>query len=470
MPATRILRTAAFRLALIYAAVFALAATALVAFFDVTISAYADQAMRNDLQAELRLLLRTSPQRTSKDEARFVEARRRATGPGGFLYLVTGPDGRPLAGELPAAAARAGPGETQVSAVTVGGDADRDADNETVAARTLGARLTDGGLLVVGRSTYALEELRETLLRATVISGGLVVLVSLVSAALIGRQFLSRVERVNSAAARIMNGELEERLPTIGMGAEFDRLATNLNAMLDRIQTLMESLAQVSSDVAHDLRTPLTRLRQRLEAALRPGLSASAREVLAHEAIAQVEDILATFDAVLRIAQVEGGGGREAFRSVDLAAVAERLAQAYEAAAEDVGARLQTSLTPDATITGDEGLLSQLVSNLIENALTHAAGSKIVALRVWLDGECVLLEVADSGPGIPADEQDKVLRRFYRLDRSRSTPGAGLGLSMVRAIAQLHRGEVELRDNQPGLIVRIAFPRRGAADERPARR
>jgi signal transduction histidine kinase len=293
---------------------------------------------------------------------------------------------------------------------------------------------------------------------ATITAAALITAMSLAAAVLIGRQFLKRIDAVTATAARIMDGSLNERLPAIGMGDEFDRLALNLNTMLDRMQSLMEGLRQVSSDIAHDLRTPLMRLRRRLEAAMVAKEGGPERQGLLEEAIDQLDEILSTFGALLRIAQVEGGTGREGFRRLDLSELMERVRQAYEPVAEDAGKELSAKITTAVAIAGDEELLCQLISNLIENAFAHAGQSDAVQLGVQVDGGRAVLSVADRGPGVPEEERAKVMRRFYRLDNSRTTPGAGLGLSMAQAIAQLHGGEIELGDNAPGLVARVRLP------------
>lgn len=453
MRAPRVIHTATFGLAAFYAAMFAAGATLLVLFFDLVVSDYARHALRADLGAEVQLLLKTG-HGDSAEITRQVRDREIALGGRQFHYLVTDPHGRRLAGDLPSSAARPGP-----SSLTVPAPADsRETPDETAEVRTLGVRLPGGGLLVAGRSTYDYHELRETMVQVTVVAAVFITLMSLVTAFLIGWRFLRRIDRLNAVSARIMNGRLDERLPTIGMGDEFDRLGANLNAMLDRIQGLMDGLQQVSSDIAHDLRTPLTRLRRSLDNALAQEGRHPERDALAHEAAAQIDEILATFSALLRIAQVEGGTGREAFRQVDLSELIERVRQAYEPVAEDQGKLLSADLVPGVIVAGDEELLTQLISNLIENAFTHAPNPGEVSLRVEVAGELATVSVNDRGPGVPAAEREQVMRRFYRLDRSRSTPGAGLGLSMAHAIAQLHGGQIRLTDNQPGLSVRVSLP------------
>lgn len=455
MQPPRITGTAAFRLATLYGLLFVLGAIVLVAFFDLTVADYARRSLRDDVISEVQLLEKTAPGGSAVGIAQLVRERQHVLGSRAFYYLVFGPGGDLLTGDLPVSAGRPGWSDVEVPAPPES----REYSEEKAEVRTLGEVLPGGGLLVVGRSTYDFHELRETLVEATAAAGGLILLMALGIAFLIGQQFLSRIDRVNAAAARIMEGRLDERLPAMGMGAEFDRLASNLNAMLDRINGLMEGLRQVSSDVAHDLRTPLTRLRGRLEAALGDGGANVERDALAQAALAQVDEILATFGSLLRIAQVEGGG-REALRPVNLSELVERVRQAYEPVAEDDGRQLVGDIAPDLLVEGDETLLAQLVSNLLENAFTHTPAPGTVEVSVSAAGSRAEIAVADSGPGVPLEERDKVVRRFYRLDRSRTTPGAGLGLAMVQAIAHLHDGELVLSDNGPGLVARVSIPRR----------
>jgi signal transduction histidine kinase len=449
----RLPRTATVRLASVYASVFALAALSLIAFFDWTVSAYADRAVATELADEMQVL--QSAGRSGMHEVlEQVEQKQAALGDRQYLYFVSGPDGRKLAGSLPASAAKLGRAEWLRPAPAT----NREFDDETETVETLGRRLPAGGTVVVGVSTYAYHELREQLLVASGISALAVVLVALAIAYLIGRRFLARIERVNDAAARIMGGRIGERLPTIGMGDEFDRLALNLNRMLDRIEVLMESLRQVSSDIAHDLRTPLTRLRQRLETALIEEGANPERDLMARQILVQTDEILSTFTALLRIGQAEAGSGREAFRTVDLSELADRVRQAYEPAAEDQGKRFELAIAPGVTIRGDEELLTQLISNLIENVLTHVEGPGEIALTLARHEGRAVLAIGDRGPGVPEGEREKVQRRFYRLDASRSSPGAGLGLSMAAAIAHLHDATLALHDNHPGLRVEVGFP------------
>jgi signal transduction histidine kinase len=230
--------------------------------------------------------------------------------------------------------------------------------------------------------------------------------------------------------------------------------------MLDRIVGLMENLRQVSNDVAHDLRTPLSRLRQDLEEAQKRELTAPELKRVIEGAVAEADVLLETFSALLRIAQIEAGIRRSAFRAVDLSDVLRTVAEAYLPAVEESGRALRTEIADGVQVDGDRGLLSQLLVNLVENALRHTPAGTTITLRLSRQPAGALAEVADTGTGIPADERAKVFRRFYRLERSRTTPGSGLGLSTVAAIVELHHAAIELLDNAPGLRVVIRFPAR----------
>ncbi len=273
----------------------------------------------------------------------------------------------------------------------------------------------------------------------------------------VGVTLLRRVERIDRTARQIMAGDLSRRIPVDGAGNELDRLADGLNRMLARIEELVANLHHVSGDIAHDLRTPLGRLRQRLEACrLKPRRPAE-YEAAIDGAIADSDAVLATFDALLRISQIEVGTRRARFARVDLSAVAENVVEAYTAVAEDEGRSLVADIEPAVELLGDRELLTQMLANLVENALHHTPPGSRVEVRIEARERTARAVVSDDGPGIPADERERVFRRFYRLDAARSTPGNGLGLSLVAAVAQLHEARVTLEDNHPGLRVVVCF-------------
>ncbi len=289
------------------------------------------------------------------------------------------------------------------------------------------------------------------------------VLLALGGGALITAGFLKRIEEVNRTSRSIMDGSLSNRIPMRGSGDEMDQLAVNLNAMLDRIQALMESVKRVSDDIAHDLRTPLSRLRQRLELARSSVSTPDGYAAVMDQSIAELDVILETFQALLRIAQVEAGTRREAFAEVDLGAVVSTVAETFGPVAEDSGQRLRARVERDAKVHGDRGLITQMLANLLENSIRHCPAGAQIDVTLGRDAGQAVLRVADSGPGIPEGERDKVFRRFYRLETSRTTRGNGLGLALVKAVAELHGATVELADNRPGLRVSVRF---AAVEER----
>jgi signal transduction histidine kinase len=319
------------------------------------------------------------------------------------------------------------------------------------------AALTASTQLFVGRDTFTLYATRERILHAftwvALGTGAFAILAGL----LLGRRFMARVDAITQTCERVISGRLNERIPVRGRGDEWDRLARAINEMLDRISSLLENLQQVSSDVAHDLRTPLTRLRNRLEVAREKSTGVVDYSAAISSAIEDTDRLLSLFSALLRISQIEAGTRVQSFAAVDLAARLEHLFQLYLPAAEDCGHVLTRELPHKLTIRGDEELLTQLFSNLIENALGHTpAGTRIRLTVGAVNGECVA-SVIDNGPGVAPDELGKVTRRFYRGSSSRSSQGHGLGLSLVAAIAQLHGAKLQLIDAGPGLRVDLVF-------------
>lgn len=292
-------------------------------------------------------------------------------------------------------------------------------------------------------------------------------LAALAGGLLISRHLLRRIEAINASARGIMAGNLSQRIPLIGTGDELDQVAANLNSMLDRIEQLMAGLREVSDNIAHDLKTPLTRLRNRAETALRDAAAGGQNADPALRAglvriIEEADDLIKTFNALLLIAKLEAGAATETFETIDAALVASDVAELYEPVAEEAGLKLVTEVSAGCPVRGNRGLLGQAIANLVDNAIKYSSqamgADRTVRLNVRRVGDRVEVTLADRGPGIPPKDRERVLKRFVRLEESRTRPGTGLGLSLVAAVATLHSGAVRLEGNEPGLRVVLSLP------------
>lgn len=446
MTLARLARSAGVRLALTHAAIFAASVGILFAVVSWAITGYTMRELVNGIEDETAELAEEVRSEGLDAAAATIRARLVQVGAPDLAYLLLDAQGRKLAGNLDPAPAAPGWQDLRLPAA-----ADPAGGGDVIL--TLGTRLPDGAMLLVGDDTHRVVALRELIMRAFAIAAVLAVVLALAGGVALGLRLQRRVEAVHLAAARIIDGNLGERIALSGAEDEFDRLARQLNRMLDRIQGLMEGLRQVSSDIAHDLRTPLARLRQRLDLARRQGGSVADYELAVDRAIEETDSILATFAALLRIAEIEAGTRRKGMVMADISEICERLREAFGAVAEDQGRTLVADIAPGIRIRGDPDQLTQMLANLIENALTHTPAGTTIRLALERSGPSLLASVADDGPGIPAAERPRVLDRFYRLDRSRSTPGSGLGLSLVAAVAELHGIGLSLEDNDPGLRV-----------------
>ncbi|OKO69915.1 HAMP domain-containing sensor histidine kinase [Bradyrhizobium sp. AS23.2] len=278
------------------------------------------------------------------------------------------------------------------------------------------------------------------------------------AAVLVTRRTVGRIEEINATSQAIMLSGLDRRIPLRGSHDEWDRVAENLNQMLDRIETLMGEVKQVSDNVAHDLRTPLTRMRGRLEKAYHAPRNSEVDAVLIGDTIADLDSVLGMFASITRISEIETRARRSAFRALDLAEIAGEVVELYDAAAEQVTTHLSLGGDRKVSVTGDRDLLFDAIANLVDNAIKHGRAGGLVTVTCRSAGGGAVITIADDGPGIPADQRDHVFKRFYRLEQSRYTPGNGLGLSLVAAVAGLHGAEIALHDNAPGLTVRLSFP------------
>ncbi|WP_174503079.1 HAMP domain-containing sensor histidine kinase [Acidiphilium sp. C61] len=449
-----ILRTSGVRLAALGAAVAAMGAVIVFVVIYYGTLGSLRQTLDASITNEIGEIL---PQGTATPAAEAAGAINAALAekPFRIFYALSGPNGAALAGNLrlPLPA----PGWHTLDTPAGGAFA-----QGVMELRVLVVRLRDGASLLVGVDGTMIRRLNDLIRRSFLIGFGLTLSLGLAAGIGFGRKALARVNAVSLASREIMAGDLSRRIPLAGSGDEFDRLAETVNAMLDRMQHLMENLAAVGNEIAHDLRSPLARLRETLELALRDPEPAATGTAIA-EAIAQVDGALALCGAVLRLAQIETGARRASFSNIDLTDLLNRLVETYETVAEEAGHRLIAQVTPRLAIRGDAQLLNQMFANLIENAMTHAGGPARIGLVARAEATRVTVRLTDDGPGIAPDHRGAALRRFGRLDPARHRPGYGLGLPLSAAIAELHDAVFTLDDatqgaNRPGLTVTLVFP------------
>ena len=315
----------------------------------------------------------------------------------------------------------------------------------------------NGDRLLVGRDVSELDSFADQIEMAIMSVVVLVFVLAAVASILVTRRTVGRIEAINATSRAIMLSGLDQRIPLRGTNDEWDRVAENLNLMLDRIETLMGEVKQVSDNVAHDLRTPLTRMRGRLEKAYHGRRAAEDDQSLIGDTIADLDAVLRIFSSISRIAQIETQARKVAFRTVNLAEIVGEVVELYDAAAEPVGTSLTAVGDREVLVTGDRDLIFDAIANLVDNAIKHGrTGGHVVVASERVDGTPVI-SIADDGPGIPSDQRDHVFKRFYRLEQSRYTAGNGLGLSLVAAVAHLHGARIELLDNSPGLKLRLWF-------------
>ena len=314
-----------------------------------------------------------------------------------------------------------------------------------------------GDRLLVGRDISELDSFTDQIKTAVISGVALIFVLAGVASILVTRRTVGRIESINAASRAIMLSGLDKRIPLRGSHDEWDRVAENLNLMLDRIETLMGEVKQVSDNVAHDLRTPLTRMRGRLEKAYHGRRMAEDDQSLIGDTIADLDAVLRIFSSITRIAQIETQARKGAFRTVNLVEIASEVVELYDAAAEQDGTRLTVVGDAEVLVTGDRDLIFDAIANLVDNAIKHGrAGGQVVVANENIDGGPVI-SIADDGAGIPAGEYEHVFKRFYRLEHSRYTSGNGLGLSLVAAVARLHGARIEMLDNAPGLKFKLWF-------------
>ena len=413
--------------------------------------------MRDTIEAEIRGL---AEQYRDEGLPRLVEVIGERSGPNGnpqSVYILTESVLDPLAGNL-ATWPETPPGTGGWLEVRLqrGGD-------DTGALHIVSGRAFDlaGGFhLFVGRDTVERGDFRRIMVEAFVWALVPALLLGSLGGILIGRYSLRRIDAVSATGEDIVNGDLSRRVPLSGSGDEFDRLAQTINMMLNQIDTLMTGMRTVTDSLAHDLRSPLTRAKSGNELALRKDTDVRTHRQALEQTNAELERILRTFGSLINIAQAEAGMNRLALGPLDLSALVGDLVEVYQPIAEDAGQSMATEIPPNFSIDGHRQLLGQALANLLDNAIKFTPSGGIFQVLLEQDGGSPVLTVCDSGPGIPPGDRERVLQRFVRLDDSRGTPGSGLGLSLVAAVAKLHGARLELADNEPGLRVTLTFPGR----------
>src|SRR6266849_2254018 len=437
---SEIRRTTSFRLALLFLGLFGAASLILFGFVYWQTAGYLAIGVDDWLAREMAARVPADP-----DELNRVTVAHATADPGGRRpFVLFDPDGHWIAGNL-ATLPSPLPAMDRVFDFTLprGGD--------PAPFRGIAHRLPSGNIFMVAQDMRDSVEFRDLLLEAMA-SGGLVVLIL----GLIGAGALGRIDGVTRAIERIVDGDLSERLPSGGTDGDLDRLIHVVNRMLDEIERLMHEVKGVTDDIAHDLRTPLTRLLAGLERARRRASSVEEYADAVDKAIAESKGVLATFSALLRIAEVESGARRAGFTTVDLNTVAADVTDFYEPLAERNGISL--SLGADgvsAEMPGDPSLLFEAIGNLVDNAIKYTPAGGRVTLRIFSGNDQLGIEVTDTGPGIPETDRDIVLRRFHRIEKCRHTPGSGLGLSLVAAVAKLHGLHLAIEDAEPGCRVTL---------------
>ena len=447
----KVFRTTAFKLSFAYLLVFSALAFLALGYVAWNASRALDDQIVSTIEAEINGL---SEQYTGGGLRRLIATvERRAGEPGASLYLVTTAAGESVVGNVGAVppGILAEPGQTE-SAYARRGASD-DLDHRAI-MRIL--TLPGGFRLLVGRDVEERDRLRSIIGRTLTSSLAFVVVLGVAGGWFVARRVLGRVDDMTETARRIMAGDLDGRLAVSGTGDELDRLAINLNAMLERMGELMRGLQEVSDNIAHDLKTPLTRLRNRADEALRGAPTKEAMRDAMEGVIAESDGLIRVFDALLTIARLEAGGATDAMSAFDAGVVAREVAELYEPLVTERGLRFDVATEEGLMLRGNRELVGRALANLIDNAAKYGADE--IRVDAQREGDMVRLAVSDHGPGIPEASRGRVLDRFVRLEEARSRPGFGLGLSLVNAVARLHQGSLALEDNAPGLRVVLELP------------
>jgi len=446
----RMMRSTTVRVALVYMALFALSVFAVLGFVHYATAGYLARQTDTAIAAEAAELANRYQEGGIRALARDISNKAVANIGRRSVYLLVDEDLDPIAGNINRWPREVKPDAAGWLDFNLSGAAD---GPDPVRARVFHLGPDSGLHLLIGRNISAQRSFQRLIGSATMWGIAISVGLALIGGLAMSRTIAGRLERINRTTREVMAGDLNRRVPTHGANDEFDLLAINLNRMLDQIQYLMDSVRQVSDNIAHDLRTPLTRLRWRLE---RLQAGDDPEGTLLPQAIADADGLLNTFHALLRIAEVESGSRRR-FAEIDLSELIDDVGELYEPVASSRGQTLTADAGEPVPAHGDRDLLFQALTNLVDNAVKYTPEGGEVSIRAERADDHVALVVADNGPGVPEDQRENVLERFVRLEASRGSPGSGLGLSLVAAVARLHGGELHLEDNEPGLRARLVM-------------
>jgi signal transduction histidine kinase len=455
------LRSSTLRLALICIGIFGAAVFALFSYVYWSTASYVRSRSDQAIAAEHALLSRAYDGAGRSGLVAAIEQRMGEELFAGGQYLLVDPSSARVAGNLKAwpAALKGASGWGNFSVP----EGSADAPGRPV-LRARFETLSDGSRLLVGKDLEGLDDFATKINTALVWGISLIFVLAGVASIAVTRRTVGRIEAINATSRAIMQTGLGERIPLRGTQDEWDDLAANLNSMLDRIEALMGEVKQVTDNVAHDLRTPLARMRGRLEKAYNAQRDGDNDRALIGDTLADLDGVLRMFSSLTRISQIAANDRADGFRAVNLSEVASQVVELFDAAAEDRAVQLNVVGDPCVPVTGDRDLLFDAVANLVDNAIKHGRQAGRVTVELARSDAAAVISVADDGPGIPAGECQHVFKRFYRLERSRRTPGNGLGLSLVAAVARLHGARIDMADNMPGLKLRLSFPSAAARD------
>lgn len=463
----QIWRTTTVRLTAIFIVIFVVFAVALLAFISYQSTVQIQRQQMADIDREVARLERVARNQGLRALAMSVDRLGRQPGPG--IYYLGDAQGVMVVGNV---------SDFPVEVLTESGtfsfrydrqrpfdaeNGDEDPNPPAGAALVRSVALDSGLRLIVGRDIVERRGFTAIIFQAFLWGLAGIVVLSLLAGVVTARRVLRRIDAISMTSSKIMAGDLTERVPVTRRNDEFDGLATNLNAMLDRIEKLLQGLKEVTDNVAHDLKTPLTRMRNQAEAALRDSSDDATRRQALETTIGESDKLIRTFNALLMIARAEAGAPSGALAEVDVSAVVEDMAELYVPVAEDEGIAITTAIEPGIRLRGNRELIGQALVNLFENAMKYGrpedpGTAPAIGLTLRRDGQRVLIAVSDNGPGIPAADRARVLERFVRLEKSRTEPGSGLGLSLVAAVASLHGGSFQIEDNAPGVRAVMDLP------------